>query len=173
MARKPAICGRLGPEDGEGPCRHQRCHILVAEGNVHEVTDYLRPTRNHCDTVRRDMVSISQSRRYHSLKINYNHTRRKHRRLAAGFLSTKAVASYVPGLKLEVIEMVKQLYIRGGAGALPINPQPHAGRTSLNNILTIAFGTRTETIDHPLVAHWLKHSREFMYVCDIPGRPIK
>ena len=58
--------------------------------------------------------------------------------------------------------MTKQLYIRGNAGAIPINPQPHAGRTSLNNILTIAFGTRTETIEDPLVAHWLKHSRAFM-----------
>ncbi|KAJ3552024.1 hypothetical protein NM688_g4378 [Phlebia brevispora] len=92
----------------------------------------------------------------------YDETWRKHRRLAAGFLTTKAVESYVPGLEREVVEMVKQLYICGGAGTLPINPQPHAGRTSLNNILTIAFGTRTDSIDHPLVAHWLKHSREFM-----------
>ena len=32
----------------------------------------------------------------------------------------------------------------------------------INNILTIAFGTRTETLEDPLVGHWLKHSREFM-----------
>ncbi|THH00304.1 hypothetical protein EW026_g2196 [Hermanssonia centrifuga] len=94
----------------------------------------------------------------------YDETWRKHRRLAAGFLSTKAVSNYVPGLELEVNEMIKQLYIQGKAGALPINPSPHAGRTSLNNILTIAFGTRTDSINHPLVAHWLMHSREFMYV---------
>lgn len=60
--------------------------------------------------------------------------------------------------------MLTQLHLKGRAGLVPVNPQPHAGRTSLNNILTIAFGTRTDTIDHPLVAHWLKHSREFMYV---------
>ena len=90
-------------------------------------------------------------------------SRRKHRRLAAAFLSGKAVAGYVPGLEREVVEMVRQLYVRGQAGLVPINPQPHAGRTSLNNILTIAFGTRTETLEDPLVAHWLKLSREFMY----------
>lgn len=88
--------------------------------------------------------------------------RRKHRRLAAQFLSNKSVTSYVPGLELEVREMLRNLYTKGDAGATPINPQPHAGRTSLNNILTIAFGLRTDTIDHPLVGHWLKHSREFM-----------
>ena len=74
----------------------------------------------------------------------------------------------VGGLELEVREMLRNLYNRGAAGATPINPQPHAGRTSLNNILTIAFGTRTDTIDHPLVGHWLKHSREFMYVTNRP-----
>ncbi|GJE93448.1 cytochrome P450 [Phanerochaete sordida] len=92
----------------------------------------------------------------------YDDTWRKHRRLAAQFLSNKAVGNYVPGLELEVKEMLRNLYSKGQAGAVPINPQPHAGRTSLNNILTIAFGIRTDTIDHPLVGHWLKHSREFM-----------
>ena len=82
--------------------------------------------------------------------------------MAAQFLSTKAVGSYMTGLELEVSDMLKALYTRGAEGKMPVNPQPHAGRTSLNNILTIAFGTRTDSIDHPLVGHWLKHSREFM-----------
>ncbi|PSR79232.1 hypothetical protein PHLCEN_2v7090 [Hermanssonia centrifuga] len=92
----------------------------------------------------------------------YDETWRKHRRLAAGFLSTKAVATYLPGLELEVNELIRQIYIKGEAGLSPINPAPHAGRTSLNNILTIAFGIRTDSIDHPLVGHWLMLSREFM-----------
>lgn len=58
--------------------------------------------------------------------------------------------------------MLENLYIQGKAGKVPINPQPHAGRTSLNNILTIVLGVRTSTIEHPLVTHWLKLSREFM-----------
>jgi hypothetical protein len=88
--------------------------------------------------------------------------RRKHRRLAAQFLGNKNISTYMPGLELEVTDMLKALLTRGDSGQTPINPQPHAGRTSLNNILTIAFGTRTDNIDHPLVGHWLKHSREFM-----------
>ena len=60
--------------------------------------------------------------------------------------------------------MLRQLYIRGNAGTTPVNPQPLAGRTSLNNILTIVFGTRTETLEDPFVNHWLRLSREFMCV---------
>ncbi|EKM48214.1 uncharacterized protein PHACADRAFT_203097 [Phanerochaete carnosa HHB-10118-sp] len=92
----------------------------------------------------------------------YDETWRKHRRLAAQFLGNKQISNYMPGLMLEVTDMLKALYSGGKAGEVPVNPQPHAGRTSLNNILTIAFGTRTDSIDHPLVGHWLKHSREFM-----------
>lgn len=84
--------------------------------------------------------------------------------MAKHFLSTKAISGYVTGLELEVSEMLENLYIEGKAGKVPINPQPHVGRISLNNILTIVFGTRTSTMEHPLVAHWLRISREFMSV---------
>lgn len=95
---------------------------------------------------------------------SHSKSRRKHRRLAAQFLKNKTVSNYASDLELEVKEMLKTLYTKGSAGVTPINPQPHAGRTSLNNILTITFGTRTDAIDHPFVGHWLKHSREFMFV---------
>ena len=75
------------------------------------------------------------------------------------WLNPRAVDNYSEVLDYEATTLLKKLYARRSA---PINPQPHAGRTSLNNILTIAFGLRTDTIDHPLVAHWLRHSREFM-----------
>ena len=32
----------------------------------------------------------------------------------------------------------------------PVNPQLQAGRCSLNNMLTIVFGIRTERMDDPL-----------------------
>lgn len=64
----------------------------------------------------------------------------------------------MPGLMLEVMNVRKTLYSCGKAGEVPVNPQSQAGRTSLNSILTVAFGTRTDGIDHPLVGHWLKHS---------------
>lgn len=90
--------------------------------------------------------------------------RRKHRRLAKHFLNTKAISGYVSGLELEVSSTLENLYIEGKAGKVPINPQSHVGRISLNNILTIVFGMRTSTMEHPLVAHWLRISREFMSV---------
>jgi cytochrome P450 len=58
--------------------------------------------------------------------------------------------------------MVRELYKEGKAGAAPINPQPHAGRCSLNNMTTIVFGTRTDSTKHPLVKQALMLSREFM-----------
>ncbi|KAL0957853.1 hypothetical protein HGRIS_000037 [Hohenbuehelia grisea] len=92
----------------------------------------------------------------------YNDTWRKHRRLATGWLNSKAVESYTNVLDYEATILVKELYRYGKAGAAPINPQPHAGRCSLNNMLTITFGTRTDSIDHPLVSQALRLSREFM-----------
>ena len=64
----------------------------------------------------------------------------------------------------EVVDMCEQLYVRGKAGMVAINPQLLAGRVSLNNILMINFGWRTDALEHPFVAQWLRLSREFMYV---------
>lgn len=47
-------------------------------------------------------------------------------------------------------------------GAKDINPQVYAGRCSLNDMLTITFGFRTDNIYHPMVAQALCISREFM-----------
>lgn len=71
---------------------------------------------------------------------------------------------YTDVLDYEASDLVRDLYLYGKAGSSPINPQPYAGRCSLNNMLTIVFGIRTETIDHPLVGRVLRLSREFMFV---------
>ncbi|KAK7054530.1 hypothetical protein VNI00_003728 [Paramarasmius palmivorus] len=92
----------------------------------------------------------------------YNDRWRKHRRLATTALSARAVDGYTHVLDYEATVLIKDLMEYGKAGTLPINPQPHAGRCSLNNMLTVCFGTRTDTIDHPLVATALRLSREFM-----------
>ncbi|KAG5640609.1 hypothetical protein DXG03_007942 [Asterophora parasitica] len=92
----------------------------------------------------------------------YNDRWRKHRRIAFGSLNPRAVDEYTHVLDMEATVLVRELYNYGKAGAVPINPQPHAGRASLNNMLTIVFGMRTDTIEHPLVARALKLSREFM-----------
>ena len=65
-------------------------------------------------------------------------------------------------LKREAKVLIHELYKHGKGGMEPVNPQPHAGRYSLNVMLTIVFGTRTDTLEHPLVGRVLKLSREFM-----------
>ncbi|KAF9499951.1 cytochrome P450 [Pleurotus eryngii] len=92
----------------------------------------------------------------------YNECWRKHRRIASAFLVQRAVDGYNHTLDFEATELLKELYRHGQAGAAPINPQPHAGRCSLNNMMSIVYGDRTDSINHPLVAHALKLSREFM-----------
>ena len=89
----------------------------------------------------------------------YNDRWRKHRRLASTWLNPRAVDTYSEVLDYEATTLLKELYAGRSA---PINPQPHAGRCSLNNMLTIAFGTRTESTDDPLVKTALRISREFM-----------
>ncbi|KAG6818699.1 hypothetical protein H0H93_002698, partial [Arthromyces matolae] len=94
----------------------------------------------------------------------YNNQWRKHRRMAMHWLNARAVDEYTHVLDFEATAMVQELYKYGGAGKTPINPQPHAGRCSLNNMLTFVFGIRTPTIEDPLVGTALRLSREFMRV---------
>ncbi|KAI0890980.1 cytochrome P450 [Annulohypoxylon nitens] len=92
----------------------------------------------------------------------YNDRWRKHRRLAFTWLNQRAVDSYTEILDREATSLIKALFIASDKGKTPVNPQPHAGRCSLNNMTTITFGFRTDGIDHPLVKRALKLSREFM-----------
>ncbi|PFH47460.1 hypothetical protein AMATHDRAFT_50287 [Amanita thiersii Skay4041] len=62
----------------------------------------------------------------------------------------------------EATVLVQELYRYGKAGEFPINPQPHIGRNSLNNMLMLAFWIRTEGTENPLVKMALRLSREFM-----------
>jgi cytochrome P450 len=92
--------------------------------------------------------------------------RRKHRKIANGFLNTHALDNHAHTIDHETTVLVKNLYKSGKAGMEPINPQPHAGRCSLNAMLTIVFGIRTDTLEHPLVGRVLMLSREFMSVSE-------
>ncbi|KAJ7615860.1 cytochrome P450 [Roridomyces roridus] len=94
----------------------------------------------------------------------YNDRWRKHRRIATGWLNQRAVDNYTSILDKEATVLIKSMYQESQGGTMPINPQPHAGRASLNNMLSIVFGTRTGSIYHPLVGQALKISREFMNV---------
>ncbi|KAH8773615.1 cytochrome P450 [Diaporthe sp. PMI_573] len=92
----------------------------------------------------------------------YNDRWRKHRRIAQTWLHTKAVDEYTHILDMEATDMIKCLYKESQGGKALINPQPFAGRCSLNNMLSIVFGTRTDSVAHPKVARSLRISREFM-----------
>lgn len=69
--------------------------------------------------------------------------------------------SYSKVLDFEATDMLKALYADSRNGR-HINPQAYAGRCSLNNMLTITFGFRTDSIHHPMVAEALRLSRAFM-----------
>jgi hypothetical protein len=58
--------------------------------------------------------------------------------------------------------MVQYLLKESQGGTELVNPQPFAGRCSLNNMLTIVFGIRTDSVQDPLVQTSLRLSREFM-----------
>ncbi|KAL1859820.1 hypothetical protein Daus18300_009410 [Diaporthe australafricana] len=92
----------------------------------------------------------------------YNDRWRKHRRIASGWLSQKAVDQYTPVLDREATDMMVALYEASDGGKNLVNPQPYAGRCSLNNMLTIVFGMRTKSVNDPMVSTALRISREFM-----------
>ncbi|CAJ2509330.1 Uu.00g143560.m01.CDS01 [Anthostomella pinea] len=92
----------------------------------------------------------------------YDDRWRKHRRIAAQWLSQKAVDSYTSVLDFEATDVVRSLLDASNGGRRLVNPQPHAGRCSLNNMLSIMFARRTDCIGHPLVAEALRLSCEFI-----------
>ncbi|KAL5410099.1 hypothetical protein PMIN04_010757 [Paraphaeosphaeria minitans] len=57
--------------------------------------------------------------------------------------------------------MINHLFTDGADGMADINPQAYVNRCSLNNMLTITFGFRTDSIRHPMLARVLRLSRNF------------
>ena len=92
------------------------------------------------------------------------HARRKQRRIAVGHLDARVLGDFSHVFDHEATVLIQELYRYGKGGVVPLNPQPHAGRSTLNTMLTIIYGTRTDTFEDPLVEHALKLSREFMSV---------
>lgn len=92
----------------------------------------------------------------------YNDRWRKHRRIATGWLNQKAVDNYTPVLDHEATDMIMALFNASNNGKNLVNPQPYAGRCSLNNMMTIVFGARTDSVELPMVKTALRLSREFM-----------
>ncbi|KAJ3474182.1 hypothetical protein NLG97_g9955 [Lecanicillium saksenae] len=91
----------------------------------------------------------------------YNNER-KHRRIAMTRLTQRAVDSYSSSLDNEAMALIKSLLDASSRGRIPVDPQLHSGRCSLNNMTNIVFGFRTDSIDHPLVKRAWALSLEFM-----------
>ena len=69
--------------------------------------------------------------------------------MASVWLHKPAVDDYTNVLDYEATVLVQDLYNDGRGGTIAVNPQPHAGRCSLNNMLTVTFGMRTDSLaDH-------------------------
>ncbi|KAI0794374.1 cytochrome P450 [Fomes fomentarius] len=139
--------------------------LFVAISDPRIVKDLL-VTNGNIFSSRKDMYMKAQLvfARRGVTATQYNDTWRKHRRLASMFLTQHAVARYTPGLEHEAKEMIRDLFARSRAGMLPVNPQRSASRASLNNILMLTFGFRTESLDDQLVSDTLRLSREFMNI---------
>ena len=73
-------------------------------------------------------------------------------RIANAWLQQKAVSKFTAVFGREANDMVNCLLDASQGGTALVNPQPFAGRCSLNNMLSIAFGIRTAPVDDLLVS---------------------
>ncbi|KAJ7186808.1 cytochrome P450 [Mycena filopes] len=85
-----------------------------------------------------------------------------HRRLAMQFLNPKAIEAHGSSLDYEASILVHSFYIEGKRGSIGVDPSSHTGRYALNNMLTLSFGTRTDSTSSPLLDVALKLAMEFM-----------
>ncbi|KAJ7034656.1 cytochrome P450 [Mycena alexandri] len=85
-----------------------------------------------------------------------------HRRLAMQFLSPKAIEAHGPSLDYEASILVRSFYNEGKQGSIGLDPSSHTGRYALNNMLTLSFGTRTDSASSPLLDAALEVAMEFM-----------
>ncbi|KAL4268978.1 cytochrome P450 family protein [Pleurotus pulmonarius] len=92
----------------------------------------------------------------------YNDVWRKHRKIAMWLLNPKAVQGYAGIIDYEAHMLVRSLYEASLQGGSSVDPANYAGRYALNNMLTLAFGTRTVSSSEPLVKEALRLGMEFM-----------
>ncbi|KAJ6589483.1 cytochrome P450 [Mycena capillaripes] len=99
----------------------------------------------------------------------YSQTRRrKHRKIAMRYLSERAVHNYIDSFEYEVVSLLRSLHHESKGGSQPVSPALSAVRFTLNNMLKISFGTRTYSLDDPLL-HTIQNL--VMEFDDITGEP--
>ncbi|KAJ3484381.1 hypothetical protein NLI96_g5681 [Meripilus lineatus] len=96
----------------------------------------------------------------------YDDKWRQHRRIAMQLLAPKAVQGYAHLLDYENRIMLRSLFNETNQGTLPIDPAHYVGRFAFNNMLTLSFGTRTDTATDPLVEKAILMAMEFMDLTD-------
>jgi len=94
----------------------------------------------------------------------YNNTWRQHRKIVMQVLNPKAIQGYASVLDYEAHILVRSMYFETRMGITPINPANFVGRYILNNMLMIAFATRTDSTLDPLTKRALALMKEFMEI---------
>lgn len=92
----------------------------------------------------------------------YNDKWRQDRRIAAQVLTPKAIQGYAPFFDYEAHILVRSMYFETKMGKKAIDPAHFVARYALNNMLTISFGSRTDSTLDPLVERALSLATEFM-----------
>ncbi|KAJ7499379.1 cytochrome P450 [Mycena latifolia] len=77
-------------------------------------------------------------------------------------LTPKAIQSYADVFDYEASILIRSLYHESKKGSFPLDLASYAGHYALNNMLTISFGTRTDSSTAPLVDRALQLAMEFM-----------
>ncbi|KAJ7837968.1 cytochrome P450 [Mycena olivaceomarginata] len=92
----------------------------------------------------------------------YNDKWCQHRRIAMQFLTQKAVRDYAEVLDYEASILVRSLARAAAQGTVSVDPSSYVGRYALNNMLTISYGTRTDSSSDPFVNKAMVLAMEFM-----------
>ncbi|KAJ3481079.1 hypothetical protein NLI96_g7909 [Meripilus lineatus] len=96
----------------------------------------------------------------------YGEKWRQHRRIALRPMTPKAMQAYGHVLDYEARIMIRTLLNETRHVGLPINPTHYVRRYIFNNMLMLAFGTRTDTTADPLIERTLALATEFMGLTD-------
>ncbi|PNY25382.1 3-hydroxyphenylacetate 6-hydroxylase [Tolypocladium capitatum] len=89
----------------------------------------------------------------------YSESLKRRRKGAASALNKPSVQTYVSHLDIESRDFIKELYIYGKAGEIPIDPMPMAQRLSLSLALTLNWGIRLKSQNDDLF-HEITHVEE-------------
>ncbi|KAF5366392.1 hypothetical protein D9758_009770 [Tetrapyrgos nigripes] len=93
----------------------------------------------------------------------YGEKWRQHRRIATSVLTPKAIQGYSEVLDYEAHVFIRSLYEEMSKDKqFAVNPAHFSGRYALNNMLSISFGTRTDSTSDPLIKKALELAMDFM-----------